>query len=600
MNIIYKTKTRTIIYNKLCKFNFKTIRALSLSINQKYKQLKQEIINETNYLDLNCKFTERLYHISNNLYNIPKCKECKTNNVKFKYYSQGYHTFCGAKCSQKSKNTKEKTKQTNLKRYGVENVAQSNIIKEKTKQTNLKRYGVENTFQSNVIKEKIKLTMLERYGVNHPMNSNIIKEKLKQTNLKRYGVENPQQNKLIQKKTKQTNLKRYGGNAPLCLEKIKEKTKQTNLKRYGVEYPTQSKEVQKNISKKQLKQNYNFIISSERIGKEYKCLTSLEEYNGVKGNSLKFQHIKCGYEFNSLIENGRFPRCNKCYPYNQSFYEIKTLEFCKLYYNNIQSNSRSIIPPLEIDIFIPEINLAIEFNGLYWHSEANGKDKYYHQSKTLACLEKGIDIVHIFEDEWINKQNIIQSILLNKFGQNSKKIFGRKCEIGPVDKSFAEPFMNNNHLQGFINGQHFGLAYESKLVSVMTVGKSRFDKNKDIEIYRFCSLLNHQVLGGLSKLVSYVKKTIRPDSIVTYADMRFGIGKGYQAAGFKFIGITDPGYCYGKGQQRYSRQKFMKHKLKNKLKYFNESLTERENMINNNYFRIWDCGNVIFRLDLIK
>ncbi len=523
---------RTEILLALNKLNCISVKTLSMKLSRKENlNLKKEIIKTTHYLKDGCKMTERLYNIINNITSPVLCKECKTNSVNFTYFNKGYLQFCGLNCSQNSKLTKNKYKETCIKRYGVDNVSKL---------------------------ESVKL-------------------KKEETCLDNYGVKNPQQNKTIQDKTKTTCNELYGGNAPAC-----------------------SKEIINKTINKRLINEYKNLLESNRLGNEYIILTTLEEYEGVKGNKINIQHKKCKTKFKCLIENGRIPRCPNCYNIRYSQFEQDVLKFCKQYYNKIQFNTKSIISPKELDIYIPEINLAIECNGIYWHTEANGKDKNYHLNKTKDCFYKGIDLIHIFEDEWIYKQNIIKSILLNKFGRNSKKIFGRKCQIGEVHNSYAKDFMNKNHLQGYTatakNTRHFGLSYNDELVSVMTVGDFRFNNDKKLEVLRFCSLLNHQVLGGLSKLISHVKKVINPELITTYADMRFGVGKGYQSAGFKFIGITDPGYKYFKNGKLYSRQLFMKHKLKNKLEFFDGDLTEKENMIENGYSRIWDCGNAIFEI----
>lgn len=84
-----------------------------------------------------------------------------------------------------------------------------------------------------------------------------------------------------------------------------------------------------------------------------------------------------------------------------------------IYQDVIKINNRTLIKPSELDIYLPYINLAIEFNGIYWHSILY-REKSYHQDKTLKCLKKGINLIHIYEDEWINHKNYIKNILFDR------------------------------------------------------------------------------------------------------------------------------------------------------------------------------------------
>ena len=230
--------TRGEIFKDLQAIPTKNIQTLSsqITLSHKLKYLKQAIIESTDYLPDNCKFTERLYNIANNLDSRPLCKHCKEKQVNFTHFNRGYLECCSNKCS------------SDL----LEN-------REKIKQTNLERYGVENPFQNKEIKEKIKQINLKKFGVVHPAQNKEVKEKIKQTCLKKYGVENPFQN-----------------------EEIKEKIKQSCLKKYGVENPSQNKEIKEKVSQTRLDNSFDFISTSKRIGKEYELLTSKEEYEENK------------------------------------------------------------------------------------------------------------------------------------------------------------------------------------------------------------------------------------------------------------------------------------------------------------------------------
>ena len=186
----------------------------------------------------------------------------------------------------------------------------------------------------------------------------------------------------------------------------------------------------------------------------------------------------------------------------------------------------------------------------------------------------------------------------NKLGLN-KKIFARKCEIREVDSNTAERFLKENHLQGYCVAKYrFGLYYENVLVSLMTFGKSRYNKNYDWELLRFCSKKGYNIVGGASKLLSHFRKQYS-GSIISYANRRWSNGHLYETLGFEEIGKTDPNYFYFKEDdlyKLYSRVTFQKYKLENLLDVYDENLTETKNMFNNGYRQVFDCGNKIYAL----
>ena len=289
--------------------------------------------------------------------------------------------------------------------------------------------------------------------------------------------------------------------------------------------------------------------------------------------------------------------CEKCSSSISSYeYEINNF----LISNNIKTltSSRSIIQPSQLDIYIPSHNLAIEFNGLYWHSEEY-LHKNYHLNKTNECNNKGIKLIHIFEDEWLYKKNIVKSRLLNILGLTSKKIYARNTEIKEVSNSDSKNFINDNHLQGFSNSSiKIGLYYNNELVSLMMFNKPRLGIGKSYDGYeltRFCNKLNINVVGGASKILKYFIKLYNPKEIISYADMRWSQGNLYEKLGFTQTHINKPNYWYIVGKKRKHRLGFRKDKLKNEgFEIINK--TEFEIMRDLGYDRIWDCGTLKFEL----
>jgi len=506
---------------------------------------------------------------------IGKVKKCYCNKeLIFLGILKGFSEYCSVQCSNKSPKKLEKYKKTCLGKYGVENTFQNKTIKDKIKKTLLDKYSVENISQVEEIKQKKKDTCLKNYNAEYYLQSVKGKEKFKRTILKRYSVNNPMKSEVVKEKYKQTCLKRYSVENPNQNKIIKEKSKQTIHKKF-----------------------FNNLLNSDRLKDLVTPLFKFEDYTGTNEyKNYSWKCNKCETEFEDNIDNGKIPRCFKCYPKlnGTSKGELEVLSFIRQYYPDAKQD-RTILDGKEIDIYIEELKLGIEYHGLYWHSElGSNTEPKYHQNKTLLAKQKGIHLIQIFEDEWFEKQDIVKSILLNKMGKSPNKIFARKCKIKSVENKIAKQFLFNNHLQSEINGIHLGLFYNNDLVSMITMGKSRFNKSIDYEILRFCNKLNTSVTGGLSKLLSYFKKLNPGSSIITYADARFGTGSGYLNSGFKYKELTNPSYHYIKNFNRESRMKYQKHKLKDLLESFDSTLTEWQNMQLNGFDRIWDCGNYIY------
>ena len=213
--------------------------------------------------------------------------------------------------------------------------------------------------------------------------------------------------------------------------------------------------------------------------------------------------------------------------------------------------------------------------------------------RTELCLENNIQLLHIFEGEDLD---LWLSMINNKLNLN-EKIYARKCIIKELNSQDTIEFLNENHLQGFCRAKiNVGLFYNNELVSLMTFSKPRFNKNYEYELIRFCSKRNTSVIGGATKLWKYFVTKYNPNSVITYANRRFSNGEIYKTLGFTFLEKTSPNYFYFKPNEfiLYSRVMFQKHKLKDILEIYDENLSESENMFNNNYRRIYDCGNLKF------
>ena len=505
----------------------------------------------------------------------------------------------GVDSPQKSSAIRKRTARTVLAKYGMKCVLQNDEIKRRIAETNVKKYGNRCSLHGKEIEEKTKDSMLRMYGVEHALQSNDVMDRMKSGNLAKYGVENPAQLESVKRKARKTSIKRYGVENPAQCNEVKEKIRQTNMDRYGSE---------------------NYMLSDEYRKKSFTLLKKFSDYVSPMfewtewygwnaGKAYKWKCARCGKEFQSGIHcfeiNGvRMPRCLSCHPFlgngnGSSIYEQELIEFVKSIYNgSVVHGDRTQIRPLELDIYLPEKNVAIEFDGLYWHSEKNGKDEYYHLMKTEKCLGKGIRLIHVFEDEWKEKREIVKDRIRSILGINQTRIFARKCIVRELDSKTANEFLDANHLQGCCNSSiRYGLFHNDELVSVMTFGKPRFNRNYDWELVRYASKIGCSVVGGASKLLASFRKG-HSGSIVSYADRRYSDGHLYERLGFVLEGASKPNYWYVKGTQKLNRYACQKHKLPALLgDGYDEGLSECDNMVANGWSQVHDCGNFIYVID---
>ena len=294
----------------------------------------------------------------------------------------------------------------------------------------------------------------------------------------------------------------------------------------------------------------------------------------------------------------------------RSLVEDQLLNFVKsIYDGTVRNNDRRTLKSLkELDIYLPAKKLAFEFDGLYWHSDAAGLKKgelpskelkqysvNRHLSKTKECEELGIRLIHIFEDDWIFKGDIIKSIIRSALGLPQKKIYARNCELREIPVNQYRAFLNQNHLQGYSYANiRLGLFEKTTDELVELIGVNvKGTHCKEPELVRLCTKLNTQVLGGFSKLLKHTNL----DYLVSYIDRSIFSGTGYSEIGFKPIKVNPPTYFYVKVLERKSRYTFTRKNIERlfkagKLEYWNPNETEESNMYKNGYGRIWNCGTI--------
>ena len=483
----------------------------------------------------------------------------------------------------------EKRKNTLLAKYGVEHAGQAEEVKENIRKSVFEKYGVNNVFELEEIQEKARKTCAERYGTHNVWYIPEVVEKIKQTNIERYGTEFPSQNPDIRQKVEDTVMERYGVNTVGKVPEFNEKARQTILDKYGVTGTSQL-----------------HVAHRENFNKEY-WLANFKNRRGRfdVGACAAYHNVQHGCINTYLREFGiaDIPRVG------EPKAEIEIANFISMLDISVQKRKYGIIDNGQIDIYVPSCKLAIEHDGIMYHCQGRVMNRYihpdYHLMKTKECNAKGVQLFHIFETEWKDpiKKKIWKSMIANKLGM-SERIFARKTEVRTVSSQEAHDFCELNHLQGACKASvYLGLYHNDELVAFMSFGTARFNKAYSWELIRYCCKAGVNVVGGASKLLKHFRKE-HEGKIISYANLRWSNGKLYEAIGFTKIDQTSPNYFYFKLKdsmnaipELHNRIQFQKHKLADKLEKYDPNLTEKENMYNNGYCTIYDCGNLVYALD---
>lgn len=316
-----------------------------------------------------------------------------------------------------------------------------------------------------------------------------------------------------------------------------------------------------------------------------------------KCNETHEQFIKCGYWKNLYCEN--------CYgSTGRSALEDDIINFLRHEIKDIEIQTNWIIPNSrkEIDIYLPKYNVGIELCGVLWHSygvnypntalsEKQGKHK--HLNKLELCEQNNIQLLTIFDNEWMYKSDITKAIILSKLGIYKRRLYGRQCYVKEIERETKRNFLHTYHLQGNCNSQYYYGLYntDNELLSVMTFGKRQISRGAVVlEMIRYCTISGVQVIGGASKLLSYaIDKLQKYDILKTYCDRRYSNGKFYEKLGFKLKKISVPNFWVTKDCKRlYHRLKVQKHKLGGKDIY------------DLGYRKIYDCGNFVYEMQIVK
>lgn len=520
-------------------------------------------------------------------------------------YRGKYATYCSSACV--SRGTRNKAHKTMLDKYGK--VGYNN--RNKAAETIQERYG--DTYHDK-ISNSVKKTIQERYGNEY---GKVISNKAQETMKRRYGG-GPLLAPGALEKMRKTMEERYG-----CINYYNtERARQTRLEKNGV-FRSQE-EIEK--FKITMMKRYGAMRTQEMTDKikESRRQRTMDEKEFLEGYTedgqwiCKCPHPECNkceektfitpLQIQYLRVQGGYETCTKLLPINdhRSTGETIICGWLDEWGIEYETSNRTELDGQELDIYIPSIKVAIEFNGCFWHS-TKFKHKNYHQKKFELCQSKGIHLIQIWEDWLRNKEDIVKSFISSKVGVCNKSIYARKCEIRNVSSKSASHFYNENHIQGKCHASiHYGLYYEDVLVACMSFSKrsklsgSKERNDNEMELIRFCNLKNMRVIGAAGRLLKHFIKNNSVKIITSYSCNDISDGGLYKSLGFERFGNINSSYWYVEDVSftRYHRSTFAKSGIvkrgwKDKI---DNTWTEREVMDTKPYFRIYDAGTTGWRL----
>lgn len=535
-------------------------------------ELLDELKKETDFLSGDASVSERLYCFVHDIHEIRKCPYCGKPLLYTGKMDKGYYATCGSAECRKLGMAKGATNRSD----DAKSAAAA-----KAKETYFKKTGYYSNMQDPAGYAKWKASFEDKHGEEHPLQVNEIKDKVKETTLSRYGT----LDMFHCDKSVQTILEKYGS--------LETYYKQTNEKTVAARKEKCKNEILQRLT------DFDFTLVDD---------TDLYSYK-IKCNQCGHE-FSCSREYINYYWRNQKRFCPKCDFKNMTFRSGSEKELgeiiASIYDGEIRCNK--YIGKYECDIVIPDKKLAIDYNGIYWHSELY-KDKEYHIKKKKSVAAAGYNLIYIWEDDWndIVKQEIILSRIRSKLGL-SEKIFARKCDIKKLisgdELSIAKKFLENNHLHGYTPASdYYGLFHKEELVELISIGKSRKligSKKDQHELIRLCSKKNVNVVGGFSKLLKYVMKDLSINELTSYIDLDWTdiFENSYKSVGFSTIDITAPNYWWSKDGLRYNRLNFTKAKLITEGESIGK--TENEIMKERGYVKLWGTGNLKVKYDFNK
>ena len=481
-----------------------------------------------------------IYDFLHNVVATPLCATCQLTPVKFDTFLTGYRTYCCHQCS-------------------VSNPA--TILKREN--TLMENYGHKSALGCESIREKQKKTMIERYGVEHILQNDKFKNQVVTKNTEKSVLEK----KDIRARKTSTIIARYGSKNMWEVQQITDKRKLTCLKKFGVEFALQSHLVKE---KSKLSKTATFVASLPSKFTNVMPMFTASEFTGV-ATSYLWKCLDCSTVFKDHIDDGSKPVCPTCFPKFGSVGETEVVTFVTSLGVDIEIHNHEILRPKELDILVQSKHVAIEYCGLYWHSEKKVSSDY-HLKKFQDCRSKGIQLITIFEDEWLFKKDICKDILTKILGKDSHELNDDSpVVIRLISTKLYRDYLSATHIHGYTPAAiRLGAFRDDKLIAVMGFSKVK-NSSTDYQLVSHCEEGNSVTVS--TKLMHYFESNYSPTSIIGCCDLRWDNGNMYLLLGFKEHSTSPPAYYWSNdGLHRYSRTTaFAK-----------------------THYRIYDCGSIEF------
>lgn len=352
---------------------------------------------------------------------------------------------------------------------------------------------------------------------------------------------------------------------------VREKIRNSCLEKYGVDSILKAAMIREKQAKDEKHSRYD-LFCEQLKRKQLELLDSKEEF--ANGNIFRYRCARCNEEFKSTHSSIQYVNCPNCGYAASSKEQDLFFWLLSLGIDCVQSD-KTQIAPLELDMFIPEHKLAIEFDDLYLHSELF-KDKNYHLNKSVKCYKKWIKLLHIFENDWDNRQDIVKSIIKANLGIYDRKIKSKNCKIKEISSSDYKKFVESNSITEYVPAKYkIGLFYEKELIYVCSFG----NKENETELVINCSKLNTLVEDGMKTIVKYFVEKYKPETLVYYIDRKYFNDKDFKD--WKLVSDIDADYWYFKDGCLENKSKYQKHKLSKLLEKYSSKKSEEENMYYN-------------------
>lgn len=453
---------------------------------------------------------------------------------------------------------KPKREATTIARYGGLGFA-SKELTEKRYRTNIERYGDAQVSRVPEIRAKVRRTVEERWGG-------------------RFGLANPE----IAARAHTTNMERYGSETPWGSEAVRETRKENMVRRYGVESSFQMQSTKDAIA---------YRRRARAVGDH--AATILGDADMLGGLIESFDHRPTYIEIADALG---IPMCQtivKSVHRHGLAGMVNTHAKTSGMENEVRDYVRSlgfdgyadttVLGGKELDIYVPERDVAIEFDGGYWHSDEVNPNHDMQLSKTVACEAKGIRLIHIFEWEWLGRRRVCESMIRSALGMDNR-VYARRCHVVEITPHDAMTFLDANHIQGAVGSTlRLGLELDGELMSLMTFGNPRFGSFDGAEMLRYCCRMGVEVVGGMSRLMSHAIRDYGVHDVMAYCNRSKFTGRSYERIGFAHVRDTSPSYVWVNGQEVLSR-------------YSTQMTDEDATMRSRGFRRVYDCGTKVYEL----